>query len=82
MSPGFSVQGIASDRHQEKPVISRNVWCIKQNRNVFSRVYSAICFAGVSSVPFNALQSYRENAVKISVCVSVLVKMVVCGRLR
>jgi len=30
---------------------------------------------------FNALQFHRENAVKISVCVSVLVAMVVYGRL-
>jgi len=30
---------------------------------------------------FNALQFRRENAAKINVCVSVLVAMVVCGRL-
>jgi len=51
MSLSFSVQAIANDRHQEKPVIPCNVWCMRQNWNVCSRVSSVICFAGVSSVP-------------------------------
>lgn len=52
MSVCFSVQAIANDRHQEKSVIScNNVCCVRQSWNVFSRVSSAIYFAGVSSVP-------------------------------